>query len=71
MPKRCLICDKVTLPNDIGISAKQCSYCLSTKLKCDHPSSSFSKERRCFICGICGYEDYKDVERLKNLKLFN
>ena len=66
MPKRCLDCDRVTLPNDsTGKSVKQCSYCLSTKLECDHPSSSYSKEKRCFICGTCGYEDHNEVERVK------
>ncbi len=65
MPKRCKDCNKVSLPNDEGLSAETCQYCDSSNLECDHPSSNFDKQKQCFVCGACGHEDHQSVAKLR------
>lgn len=68
MPKKCMDCHKVTLPNnDTGVSATKCKYCGSDKLTCDHPSGHFDQDRGCFVCSTCGYEYQNGVKQLRKL----
>lgn len=68
MPKKCLDCDEVTLPNDdTGISETTCQYCGSTNLVCDHPSGYFDPQKGCFVCSTCGYEYKSGVRQLRKL----
>lgn len=68
MPQRCLDCNQVTLPNDdTGLSAFTCEHCGSTNLTCDHPSSHYDKEKRCFVCSTCGYEHKRGLKQLQKL----
>lgn len=68
MPKRCLDCDRVTLPNDeSGLSATNCEHCGSVKLTCDHPSGHYVQDRNCFVCSTCGYEYQNGLKQLRKL----
>ena len=66
MPQRCLDCNKVTLPDDnTGQSVNQCKHCQSFNLVCDHPSGSYSKDKKCFVCSTCGYEYHHELKSLR------
>lgn len=70
MPKKCLDCNKVTLPNDDnGLSAINCEHCGSDKLTCDHPSNHYVQEKGCFVCSTCGYESKNGLNKLRKLGL--
>ena len=59
-------CNKVTLPDDnTGKSVNKCEHCQSFNLICDHPSGSYSKEKKCFVCSTCGYEYHHGLNSLR------
>ncbi len=70
MPKRCLDCQKITLPDDItGVAANQCEHCQSHNLECDHPSSQYNKTKKCFVCSTCGHEEQEGLKNLTYLQI--
>ncbi|WP_283392628.1 hypothetical protein [Photobacterium phosphoreum] len=68
MPKKCLDCDEVTLPNDdTRLSAIKCEHCGSEKLTCDHPSGHYVPDKGCFVCSTCGFEYQNGLKQLRKL----